>query len=254
MKTRNIILLVIASFFITLIAHLPANTALTWLTLDNINLQNPSGSIWSGHLQSVSISSKKHPIQIDNVAWSLNPLQLLLARAGGSMSFEWLNGVADTQFALSLGGAALLSDGSYSTNVSELLKFAAVDLVTLSGQVSIELEELAFSGTNIKTLQAQVRWSKASISDPLDADLGSVLVAITPNDKGFRAAVSNQGGMVAISGDATLETAGRYITNIRLKPRNNAPPELKSTLQLLGKKNSDGSVVLQSSGNLKLPL
>ncbi|MEM7208133.1 MAG: type II secretion system protein N [Pseudomonadota bacterium] len=246
MKIRNVILLVLLAFVITVVLRFPASVVLANVETAPAVVHSPSGTIWRGAARAVSVGANR----VQDVGWQVNPLLLFSGRVGANIDFSIFGGDGIATVARSLGGDMLVTDGALTLNAATLAKMIPGDLVDLSGDVDLAVEDWLFVNQQPERLRGDIIWRNAALKSPAQAELGTVTVTITPNNDGHTAELTNNGGQVQITGKVDVNKRGTYRADVRLKPRANAPADLDGTLGLLGRKGGDGSYRLRQNGRL----
>ena len=82
-------------------------------------------------------------------------------------------------------------------------------------------------------------------------DLGQIEINLSPEQKDMKAVISNKGGMISISGSATITDNKLYTLDIELKPETTASNNIKQSLGMFARRLPNGVYQLKQNGNLK---
>ena len=249
MKIRWVILLALLAFVVTTVVRFPADVVFANINTTPLIISNPGGTIWRGTARSAGVING--PAKAESVNWILNPLTLISGKLGANIDFKLLDGTGEADVARAFNGDVFVSDADITINAQSLVSLMPAALVQLGGELQLHLDDAHFNPQHPESIRGQLHWSNAQIRDPVTASLGNVTLDITPNAAGHSAELKNQGGMVTINGKVDIDKQGGYRADIRLQPVSNAPPDIDSTLSLLGRKGSDGSYRLRQNGRLR---
>ena len=249
MKIRSVILLALLAFVVTIVVRFPADVVFANINTNPLVISNPAGTIWSGTARSAGVVNG--PARAEAVEWTLNPLTLISGKLGALIDFKILDGTGEANVARAFNGDVFVSDADLSINAQSLVALMPAALVQLGGKLNLRLDDAHFNPQHPESIRGQLLWSNAQIRDPVTASLGQVTLDINPHSAGHTAELKNQGGVINISGKVDIDKQGGYRADIRLQPVPNAPPDIDSTLSLLGRKGSDGSYRLRQNGRLR---
>lgn len=246
MKYRSVILLITGAFFLTLTVRFPAELVLANVDIAPLVIQNPGGTVWRGAARSISLGSNR----LQDVRWSLDFRSLLRGQIGADINFTLLGGIGQTKVARTFDGDVFVSDGKLQITALGLDSLLSASPLQLGGEMQLLVETAHLTRQLPQSVRASLSWRNATIKSPLLADLGTVKLTLIPAPEGHTAQLENAGGVVRVSGKFEIDKRGGYRADIRLKPLANAPAELLSMLELLGRKGSDGAFRLRHSGRL----
>ncbi len=247
MKIHTVILLVVATYLLTLLVRFPADLVLANIDTAPLILDEPGGTVWSGEVQSVSLGSNR----MEDVEWTVDFMPLLTGRVGARVEFKVFGGSGQASVARAFNGDVFVRDGELSIDAQALEALLPASLVQLGGQMQVVIERAHFTPLQPQSILGDLTWSKAVLKSPAQANLGDVTLTVIPNSEGHTAQLDNEGGALSMSGKLDVDRSGGYRADIRLKPQSGIPAELESALRLLGRKGSDGNYRLRKNGRLR---
>ncbi len=120
--------------------------------------------------------------------------------------------------------------------------------VAVGGTLVVTAPAFAWSGERGSGAMS-VRWRDARlVAGGTVADLGTVDLALVPQDKGLAGRLTNSGGDVRIDGSVTLAQAAISV-DATVAPLPAAPPAIPRALAALGTPDSAGAVRIAWRGN-----
>jgi len=251
MKTKYYLIIGIFALALFLIINVPASLVTNAVKdqLPQINIQNVSGTLWRGSAQQVTVQSR-HVFK--NVEWSVCAAHLLMAEACVELNASYNKNPLSGQ--LSVGINKKLYGKNIKTEMSaqSLGQMITLPMGEIAGDISLDLSSLSYEQGGIPAINGVVQWNNASITIAEMAKLGDITITLTESDENpINAEVSNQNGQLAIAGQASVSANTDYIVDLNLTPNNTASKNLKSSLSLFARPQSNGSFAVKNNGNLK---
>ena len=121
--------------------------------------------------------------------------------------------------------------------------------VKANGVVNADIDSLTLRDQKIDQIQARINWKNASISAPVELQLGEVIIDAEGEDGTINAVIkSSANSQLDIDGKVELDPAMQYRADIKIKSKPDTPAEVTNMLPLLGQKDSEGAVRLISNG------
>ena len=235
-------------YLLFLIISLPANfvwsLAPQQLKRDVI-VSNLQGSAWSASADSVIVNN----FELGKANWTLNPLLLFIGKLGGHITVRNAMGQAQSGFAVLSDQLVELTDLTGEFNAAMLDQ--AFRPFTFAGVIKSELSTLELKRKAKLTTTGTLQWNNASITGVQEVPLGNVLFKATPESKGTRLQVTNEGGVIAISGDIRVAGNGRYNLNLLLANRDPRRTDINTILSVLGRLDAKGRVRFNQQGMLQ---
>lgn len=247
MKTRNLILLGVASFAVAALWKTPASFVTNVLPDDQLQATGLSGTIWNGQAQQVTINKTV----LQNVSWSVKPLASLL-----SLSLKSNFTVDDPQIKANgivgygLGNTLSLSDTRFDTNGEFISRF--IKLAKIKGDLLGQIKAFSLSKGELPEVEAVYQLQQGELIAPMRIQpTGDYKVAVSPQGTGLIANLSSNEAPLELSGNATIDEQWNWQTDIKIKPAAGANPGIMNVLKMAaGKLEADGSAVIRQKGQM----
>jgi len=252
-KIFGFILLGLIAFIATAVFKFPAAGVLPHVNTHPIELKGVSGSVWKGMAQQATIAGAEVPLdRLDNINWAVQPKALLSGRAGAKLDFEVLGGTGEGVVKANRAGDVIINEGVLNIPAASLEQFLPLPLAKFGGVINADVEELELENNLLKRTSAKLTWRNSEIISQVvgDAKLGLLVIDIVPEGEQHIASIKNTDGEIDIEGQVSLDQAGNFRTDVRLKPTTKTPPELSNRLSALGRPESDGTYRLRNNGNI----
>jgi hypothetical protein len=251
MRPPLLIGLGIGSYLLFLVLNFPAQHAIGWALPEGsgspVKLIAPSGTIWSGEAEKVIYQQ----LPLGKVKWSFKPSNLLLGRM--SYDFE----LADTGQKVT--GVALTGvTGGYRVEQIEGLLLASwiPQLVgqrqlDLAGKLDLSDLSISFDDGKLTSSEGRVRWLDASVTSPLNLQVGDLEAELSTDDTGaIIAKIKDLKGPTGVKAEVSLKNDGNFQLDGSVKPSSKTDPGLSAALSAISKPKSDGSFQLKYSGKI----
>ncbi len=237
----------VAAYLLILLATFPVTrlTGAIEQRLEGVLLRGVSGSLWSG--QATRVVYQGDPV--GTVRWQLRPLRLFV----GNIEYrvELLDervsgtGLLDLSFAGRVHGRDL----ELQLPPAELInRFSPIGVVA-GGALVLQLQHFDLPGKLPTGVQGALRWQGARLMAPMELQLGDITLDLASAGDDLQATVS-AGGTLGLSGNITLQAAGRYAINLRLQPGNETGAEVRDMLDTLVPRRPGGGYQLTAAGSL----
>ncbi len=249
MKKKYYIFTAIASYFLLLIATIPAKPVAELIN-DNtsITIQGISGTLWSGKAYTASINNKT---QLKHIEWSFNLWKLLLGQIASDIKTQYLGNSINAELGLSFLGRYFVNNLSATISAKDVAELANIPLAQLSGLISLSIDHAQWKQGELPMASGQLNWKDAAITVSETASLGNVLITLDESeDHLLNADIKNQGGDIKITGNAKLVPEADYVVNLNLSPTASASSSIKQSLGLFAKKQPNGDYLFKESGSL----
>lgn len=237
----------ISIYLLFLVINLPAGVVWSSLPEDikrSVNLSNLHGSAWSAGADNIVVDGFK----LGKAEWTLNPFLLFIGELGGHIKVRNALGKAESGFSINSDQVIELSD--LDSEFSAAILDPAIRPFMLEGIITGQLDSLQIQSKVLLEATGTLQWRNASISGVQDVSLGNLTFQASPEAKGTRLQVTNEGGLIALSGDIRLAGNGRYNLNLLLSSRDKQNTDLKSMLAVLGRADAQGRVRFTQAGKL----
>jgi hypothetical protein len=251
-KKRYIILLAIGSYLLFTLSMVPASKVLS--LADSIGplpvkIYGVDGNLWNGRAQQVIAPGQP---AIDNLHWSINPFQLLLARLSSDFNASIKNQNITGNVSVNALGKLQGSDIRARIDGTVMQQLLRLPLGELGGVFNLNLHSVELRQTALPVLDASLSWKNASLTLMDTVQLGHVELRVTPQDDGhLLASISNKQGDIQLSGDASVDAGKNYTLNLRMTPQPTTAKNITQSLGMFARRQADGSYLLNRKGNLR---
>ena len=237
----------VSIYLLFLVINLPAGVVWSSLPKDikgSVNISNLHGSAWSAGADNIVINGFK----LGKAEWTLNPFLLFIGELGGHIKVRNALGKAESGFNINSDQMIELSD--LDSEFSAAIFDPAIRPFMLEGVITSQIDPLQIQSKVLLEATGTLQWRNASITGVQDVSLGNLTFQASPEAKGTRLQVTNEGGLIAVSGDIRLAGNGRYNLNLLLSSRDKQNTDLKSMLAVLGRADAQGRVRYTQAGKL----
>lgn len=234
-----------------LIVNIPAALVVNAVSdqLPQIKIQNVSGTLWQGSAQQISVQSKH---VFNNVNWSVCIGHLLLAEACVEFDASYKKNPLSGQLSVDLNNNLHGKNIKTVMNAKSLGQMITLPLGEIAGEISLDLDSIDYQPGGVPALNGVIKWNNASITIAEAAKLGDITISLAESEENpINATIANQNGQLAIAGTASVGASTDYSVDLSLTPNNTASNNLRSSLGLFAKPQTNGSFAVKNSGNLK---
>ena len=249
MKKRTYFITAIASYFVLLIATIPAST-ISSIINDNspLKLNGVSGTLWHGKAVSASINNS---IRLQSTEWSFNTWKILIGQFALDIETQYLNNTINSEIGTSFLGKYFINNLVATIPAKEVAHLAEIPLAQLSGSISIDIEHAHWKQGKPPTASGEIHWKNATVTVADTASLGNISITLGESEQQLlNAEINNQGGDIKISGSAELVEENNYALNLKLTPTASANANIKQSLGFFAKRQNNGDYLLKKSGSL----
>lgn len=250
MKSRYYVLTGVLIYALFLISNTPATIIQRFdAQLPQFKLQTPGGTLWNGHAQRLTISSRHI---IDNPDWSFCGWRLLLGELCVDLNASYLDTPFSAQISAGIAGSFRVSTLTVEADAQKLGELMGLPIGKLSGTASSEINTAVWQHGSVPSADGVITWKNAAITVAETASLGTVSIVLSESDEyPLTATINNKGGHIALNGSVNVLENGAYSLELNLTPNNQATNNLRNSLSMFAQKQANGSFVLKNSGNLK---
>jgi general secretion pathway protein N len=235
-------------YLLFLVINLPANVVWSLAPQQlkrDISVSSLQGSAWSARADSVIING----LELGKTNWTLNPLLLFVGKLGGHITVR--NAMGQAQSGFTTQSAQLIELSNLTGEFNAAILDPAIRPFTSAGTIKGELNTLQLQRKTFLSANGTLQWNNASITGVQEVALGNIRLNATPESKGTRLQVSNEGGLIAITGDIRVAGNGRYTLNLLLSNRDKSRKDIEGMLAVLGRADAQGRVRLNQQGMLQ---
>ena len=251
MKIKYYLITGILALSLFLIVNTPAAIVINAIQdkIPQIKFQNISGTLWQGSAQQITVQSK-HVFK--NVDWSICVAHLLLAEACIELDTMYNKNPLSGQFSIDLNNTVQAKDIKTTISAQALSQIFTLPMGEVAGDITVNFATLNWQQGKLPSATGVIKWDKASITIAETAQLGDITINLTESEAHpINAEISNKNGQLAIVGTATLNPTNDYTIDLTLTPNNKASKNLKSSLSMFTKPQTNGSFAVKNNGNLK---
>ena len=249
MKKRYYIITAIVSYFLFLVATVPAKPFVEILNDDGLVLiQGISGTLWNGRARVIDIDNIA---QLDNTKWSLSGWKIFLGVIAIDIDTQYSNRDLTAEIGSSFLGRVFVNNLTAEITAENVTKLANIPIAQLSGLIYVDIEHAHWKQGELPLATGTINWKDATVTVMDSASLGNVTITLSESDDHFLTAdIQNQGGDIKINGDAKLVPEENYATNISLLPTASANKNIRQSLKLFAKKQNNGAYLINNKGSL----
>ena len=176
----------------------------------------------------------------------------MLAEACVELDAEYNKNPLSGQVSIGLDNAIQANNLKTTITAQALSQIVTMPMGEIAGDISVDLETLNWQQGGVPSANGVIKWNKASITIAETAQLGDITITLTESEESpINAKISNQNGQLAITGTAAIKATTDYNLDLTLTPNNKASNNLKSSLGLFAKPQTNGSFTVKNNGNLK---
>lgn len=250
MKPRYYVLTGVLIYALFLISSTPATIIQRFEEhFPQLKIQGPGGTLWNGHAQRLSISSRHI---IDNPSWSFCGWRLLLGELCVDLNASYLDAPLAAQVSAGIGGTVNVNTLTAEVDAQKLGELIRLPIGKLSGTVSSDITTAAWRHGSVPSADGIITWKNAAITVAETASLGDVSIMLSESDEyPLTATINNKGGHIALNGHVNVLENGTYSLELNLVPNNQATNNIRNSLAMFARKQANGSFVLKNSGTLK---
>lgn len=252
MKKRYYILIAIISYLFFTLGNIPAAKVVS-LVKNNTDipasLYGVYGSLWKGGADKLLIIDSP---EINNLQWSVNPAYLLLAKLQTELQATIHNQNITGDVSIGAGGTLVASDLRSRIDASVMQDLMKLPLGELDGTFIINILRLEAEQNTLPLVDGTIKWQSAKLTLAETVDLGHINITLKPgDDNDLLISISNQKGQISLDGKASVDSDKGYTLNLKFTPDSSATQNIRQSLQMFARRQSDGSYTLKRSGNLK---
>ena len=153
--------------------------------------------------------------------------------------------------AATISGSIELADTRASLPAPLVAELAQIPMAQLEGMVSIDLQSAHLERDSLPQAKGTVRWQQAAVTIADTARLGDINIQLTPDGSAYQQAViNNEGGDIALDGNANIEADGAYNIELDMLAGNNASENVRKSLGMFARPRPGGGYQLKHEGNL----
>ena len=237
-------------FVVGLIVYLPASLVTGWVTgATDLRFDGVTGTALDGKAAYVSLPDGG----INNVAWTIHPASLLLARLSADVSADTdLSGIK-AKLTHTLLGNNYIRDLDGDASIGWLAQMAGYTFVPAAGRIGLSIDTLDLDDEGqVLGLVGRVNVTNTRyelLQPPIELGQFQADLSRTDNDT-LRASLVDSQGPLALTGAVDLVKQSRYKLDVRLRARAGADERLARILTQLGQTDDAGWYHITERGRL----
>jgi len=236
-------------YLVFLVLGLPAAHVLALLELppERVFLGAVEGTAWSGRAEGVRVSQ----LSLGGVTWRLAPLALLTGCLEYRLGVEGgPAGAGSGRVGACVGSRRYVKELTGGVSVGDLASAAGAVMALLAprGKLELAVDSVRQRGEAYVDAQGRVVWRAAVVGQGQPVRLGDVAIDLAVDGERLAGSVRNQGGEIDLQGTLSVDPAGSYEVQGRLKPRPGA--SVDQALSTVAARQPDGSYALRLKGTL----
>lgn len=248
MKKRHYLLTAVISYFVFLIATIPAKPVIDLLN-DNspVSVKGVSGTLWNGKAYVISFED----VRLKKTEWSFNVWKLFIGSIAIDISSNFSDNDVSAEIGTSFLGRYFVNNLSAKITAQEAAQIAQIPLVQLDGVISLNIDHAQWKLGELPLATGEIKWTGATVTVTDTASLGNVSILLNESEQQLlNAEIKNQGGDIKINGTAELIPEADYSVDIKLSPTATANNNTIKSLGLFAQKQPNGEYLLKKSGPL----
>ena len=250
MSLKRLFFIGLISFFVGLCIYAPAQLmgiALNQLSGGRLGIANPQGSFWQGNAHVIlnNTAQQSEVLDIGNIAWDTQPLQLLAGKFAVSLTLN-----QGTPFWLTLDTSRVHIEHVAFTLPADVISYVVPSLkaAQLGGQLAVRCDNFSIARQEILG-QLEVDWNQASSPLSILNPLGSYHTVLAGSGAGLAIKLNTLS-----TGPLIMQGNGRWVASEGLHFEGTAEAEPSAKLQLQALLRVIGNETTSDSGRYQLRL
>jgi general secretion pathway protein N len=236
-------------YLVFLVLGLPAAHLVTLLdpARGRVSLGAVEGTAWNGRAEGVRVSQ----LSLGGVTWRLAPLAFLTGCLEYRLGVEsGPAGIGNGRVGACVGSRRYVKELTGDVSVVDLASAAGAAMALLAprGRLELAVDSVRQRGEAYVDAEGRVVWRAAVVGQGQPVRLGDVAIDLAVDGERLAGSVRNTGGEVDLQGTLSVDPAGSYELQGRLKPRPGA--SLDEALSTVAARQPDGSYALRLKGTL----
>lgn len=251
MRKWQVITLAILLFLVFLMATAPAKLAYAYYKTRvapdaPVLLSSVTGSLWSGRAAPALLGGQR----VDSLSWELRPWALLIGRIQARVEFRYGDSYGTAEVARGFTGKIYAKNIEARIDLQRMRLLAQVLPLGMEGSLLLNLKELVLDRRSIVNAEGLLAWDGAVITVPQRTEFGNLRVAVTTDNDGVKATLSDGGGPLQAEGLFSVARDGNYKFTGVFAARDQNQRMLVQGLQMLGRSSPDGKANISVNGTM----
>lgn len=211
-----------------------------------LSMGETSGTLWNGQANEAVVSINGQPLLLGKLSWQLHAGALmdrhlvidLQSQAPGQNLKATVLAVEQ--------GEVTVSDAEGRLPISVLEPWMPL---LVKGEIAFALDHLVFNQQELLAVDAVVNLEYVDwLAGDYDMPLGSYMAQVTLERQDVQVKIDDFSASLGVDGLLTVKPSGAYRLKASLIPRQGLAPEVAQSIIWLGKRQADGSVLVNQSG------
>lgn len=240
----------VSAFFLLLVVRAPASllNQLVAGYYPALQLSAAEGSVWRGKVANAGLSVNGSYLPVGELQWQFHPWSFLVLQPAMSVESDWPGQQVSMRLAIGFSGLSISAlRAEFPLSIIE--PWAPL---LVKGQAFVAIDELQLSSSTLRRAEGLIHlrellWLGGDVHMPL----GNYQADVRTDKKIITLNVQDKQANLGLSGDLKIKPGGDYVMNLTAQARENLNPAVIKTLSWMGKKQTDGAIVIKRSGSWK---
>lgn len=211
--------------------------------VNGLKLEQVSGTLWEGQTQHFTANNN----YLGKVNWRVQPLQSLMSLSlKSNFTIDGDDLTANGLAGLTLDKKLTLVNTQFDMDANYLNRLQRN--AQLSGTVKGNIKRAELDQQSVPQINGTINWDNGAVNSPIKLEAGDYFAVITPDAGDLDIKLSSKEAPVELNGDIKLKKDWMFESRVKAKTTD---PGLAAMLNLAGKAQTDGSVLINQTGNLK---
>ncbi|MBL4712742.1 MAG: type II secretion system protein N, partial [Gammaproteobacteria bacterium] len=162
MKKRYLIITAVVSYFLLLIATIPANVITNIInSTSTVSIQGVSGTLWHGQAYLTTINKS---VQLKNTEWSVSVWKILIGKLAADVTTHYADQTINAELGRSFLGQYFTNHLNAKITANNIAKLANIPLAQLSGLVSVNITHAEWKQGELPIAVGKILWSDATVT------------------------------------------------------------------------------------------
>ncbi len=210
-----------------------------------LSLHAVAGSVFSGQAAQLVYQGMDY----GHLDWEFRPAGLLLGRVEFHLELSDPANPGQANIAFTPWGHVYGKDIELVLSSDRVVNHYSPVPVKTSGDIRLKIDTFRVAGEFPEDVAGLVSWEGGVVLDPVEIILGDVSMSLSSREDVILGSLV-EGGRLEAAGEMQLFADGRYLVNMQILPDNEMSDDTLAVLETLGRMQSDGSLLFNTSGNL----
>lgn len=252
MSRRKLVLTVVISlliFSVFVLARFPAEQALAIASraTGQVFASNVQGTVWQGRADNIYVQVNQELLDLGKTTWQLSPWSLLIAKLNLKVDAQAPGQKIKASVVAGM-SRAVITDAEITMDAQRILALYPLP-IRLQGMIELNLAEAVLHRQGIEALSGNVLVKDMVFTFQRPVNLGTYAARLGVEGSFVTADISDIDATVKVEGRVMASLADReYRNKLLITPTPVADLSVEQTLQMVAKKQSDGSFQFEHNG------